>query len=326
MAATSDIKQLEGGVISLDSPETLKGVSNTKRALRRLRRHRMALVGIGLLVFVVVYVIVGSALITEAVANYNDPARALRPPSPDFPFGTDDIGRDILARTVYGGQISLFIAITAVLVQIGVGTLVGLVSGFFGGVLDSAFMRLAEVLLAIPQIFIAAIVVRVFSDPQRLKALSISSTFRFAGREVSITLFLLILVIGLTSWMRVARIVRASVLSIKEQEYITAARAIGANNWRIVLGHILPNCTGPIIVSATLGVASAILLEAYLGFLGLGVRPPTATWGNMMQQASHYPKDWFYWFFPALFIMLTALGVNFFGDGLRDALDPRSKN
>jgi len=326
MAVTTDIKQSEGRVISLAPREAVKGVSNTQRALRRLMRHRMALVGVGLLAFVVLYVLIGSAVLPEASANFNNPANSLRAPSAEHPFGTDVIGRDILARTIYGGQISLFIAITAVLVEIVVGTVVGLVSGFFGGAIDSALMRVTEMLLAIPQIFIAAIVVRVFSDPERLKALSLSSTFRFAGREFSITLFLLILVIGLTSWMRVSRIVRASVLSIKEQEYITAARAIGSKNLRIVLGHILPNCMGPIIVAATLGVASAILLEAYLGFLGLGVRPPTATWGNIMQEAAAHPKEWFYWFFPAFFIMLTALGINFFGDGLRDALDPRSKN
>jgi peptide/nickel transport system permease protein len=326
MAVTADVQQSEGRVISLGPRDAVRGVSNTQRALRKLVRHRMALVGVGLLAFVILYVLIGSMVIPESSANFNNPANSLRAPSPDHPFGTDVIGRDILARTIYGGQISLFIAITAVLVEIVVGTLIGLISGFFGGAIDSALMRITEMLLAIPQIFIAAIVVRVFSDPERLKLMSISSTFRFAGREFSVTLFLLILVIGLTSWMRVSRIVRASVLSIKEQEYITAARAIGVKNLRIVLGHILPNCMGPIIVAATLGVASAILLEAYLGFLGLGVRPPTATWGNMMQEAAAHPKDWFYWFFPAFFIMLTALGINFFGDGLRDALDPRSKN
>ncbi len=326
MAVTADVKQGEGSIVSLAPREAVRGTSNTQRALRRLMRHRMALVGVALLTFVVLYVLIGSAAIPEASANFNNPANALRAPSAEHPFGTDVIGRDILARTIYGGQVSLFIAITAVLVQILVGTLIGLVPGYFGGAIDSTLMRIAEMLLAIPQIFIAAIVVRVLSDPERLKLMSLSSTFKFAGREFSITLFLLILVIGLTSWMRVSRIVRASVLSIKEQEYITAARSIGVRSRRIVLGHILPNCMGPIIVAATLGVASAILLEAYLGFLGLGVRPPTATWGNMMQEAAAHPKEWFYWFFPAFFIMLTALGINFFGDGLRDALDPRSKN
>jgi peptide/nickel transport system permease protein len=326
MAITADIQRTEGGVISLAPREALKGVSNTQRALRRLRKHRMALVGIALLTFVVLYVVIGSTLMTEAQANFNNPANAFQPPSSAHPFGTDAIGRDILARTIYGGQLSLFIAVTAVLVQVIVGTLIGLGAGFFGGVVDAATMRLAETLQAIPQIFIAAIVVRVFSDPERLKLLGLSSTFKFAGREFSITLVLLIFVIGLTSWMKVARIVRAQVFSIKEQEYITAAHAIGVKSWRIALAHILPNCMGPIIVSASLGVASAILLEAYLGFLGLGVRPPTATWGNIMQEAASYPKEWFYWFFPAFFIMLTALGINFFGDGLRDALDPRSKN
>jgi ABC-type dipeptide/oligopeptide/nickel transport system permease subunit len=163
------------------------------------------------------------------------------------------------------------------------------------------------------------------SDPQRLRSMGISSsTFQFAGRDFHITFILMIIVIGTTSWMRIARIVRAQVFSIKEQEYITAARSIGAPTWRIILQHILPNCMGPIIVSATLGVGGAILLEAYLGFLGMGVKPPTATWGNLMEAAARTPKNWFYWFFPAGLIMLTTLGINFFGDGLRDALDPRS--
>ncbi len=138
----------------------------------------------------------------------------------------------------------------------------------------------------------------------------------------------MIFVIGLTSWMRLARIVRSVVLSIKEQEYITAARSLGLPPSRILMRHVLPNCIAPIIVSATLGVASAILLEAYLGFLGLGVRPPTATWGSIIADANEFLSlgIWWYWFFPALFIMLTVLGINFLGDGLRDAFDPKSLN
>jgi peptide/nickel transport system permease protein len=144
------------------------------------------------------------------------------------------------------------------------------------------------------------------------------------GRRFSSTMIVIVFVIGLTSWMRVSRIVRSVVLSVREQEYVTAAHSIGAHSWRIIFRHVLPNCTAPIIVSATLGVAAAILLEAYLGFLGLGVRAPTPTWGNIMGEANSYLDSWFYWFFPALFIMLTVMGINFLGDGLRDAFDPRS--
>jgi peptide/nickel transport system permease protein len=242
----------------------------------------------------------------------------LQPPSSEFPFGTDVIGRDILARVVYGGQVSLFVGVTAVIVQMVVGTVVGLLAGYLGGVVDSVLMRIAEAMLSIPQLFLALIALRLFSDPTQFP------DFKILGREYSSTMIVIVFVIGLTSWMRVSRIVRSVVLSLKEQEFVTSARAIGARDWRIIFRHILPNCLAPIIVSATLGVASAILLEAYLGFLGLGVRAPTPTWGNIMGQANSYINQWYYWFFPALFIMLTTLGINFLGDGLRDAFDPRS--
>jgi peptide/nickel transport system permease protein len=205
-----------------------------------------------------------------------------------------------------------------VVVEIFVGTLIGLISGYFGGLIDSLLMRLTEAMLSIPQLFLALITLRIFSDPRQFP------DFTFLGREYSATMIVIVFVIGLTSWMRVSRIVRSVVLSVKQQEYIVSARSIGARDARIVLRHVLPNCLAPVIVAATLGVASAILLEAYLGFLGLGVRAPTPTWGNIMDEANTYITNWFYWFFPALFIMLTTLGINFLGDGLRDAFDPRA--
>jgi len=278
----------------------------------------MALIGVGLIFFVFLFVLIGSLLIPESQSTFNMPARALQPPSAEYPFGTDVIGRDLLARVVYGGQISLFVGVTAVIVQMFVGTLIGLVSGYMGGVLDSVLMRFAEAMLSIPQLFLALIALRIFSDPTEFP------DFTFMGRQYSATMIVIVFVIGLTSWMRVSRIVRSVVLSVKEQEYITSARSIGAGNMRIVLRHVLPNCFAPIMVSATLGVGSAILLEAYLGFLGLGVRNPTPTWGNIMGDANSYINQWYYWFFPAMFIMLTTLGINFLGDGLRDAFDPRS--
>lgn len=296
--------------------QNVRGDSNTARAFRRLRKHRMALVGLGLMAAIVLYIVIGSLFITEAQANYNDPARALQEPSAAHPFGTDSIGRDIFARTIYGGQISLFIAFTSVILQIFVGTIIGLVAGYLGGAVDSLLMRIVEMLVSIPQLFLALIAVRVLSQNMQ--------DFSIGGREFSSTMIVMILVLGLTSWMRVARVVRSAVLSIKEQEYVTAAKALGAPSWRIIFVHVLPNCTAPVIVSATLGVGGAILTEAYLGFLGLGVRPPTATWGNIMGEAFSFLPQWYYWFFPGVFIVLTSLGINFFGDGLRDALDPRS--
>jgi peptide/nickel transport system permease protein len=295
-----------------------KGRSNFARSMARLSHHRMALVGAGLLVFVFLFVLIGSLLIPVRASTYNDPSRALQYPSAEFPFGTDVIGRDLLARTVYGGQISLFVGVTAVIVQMFVGTVIGLLSGYLGGVIDSVLMRLAEAMLSIPQLFLALIALRIFSDPTQFP------DFMFLGRQYSSTMIVIVFVIGLTSWMRVSRIVRSVVLAVKEQEYITSARSIGAGSVRIIFRHVLPNCFAPIIVSATLGVASAILLEAYLGFLGLGVRAPTPTWGNIMGEANTYINCYFYWFFPAVFIMLTTLGINFLGDGLRDAFDPRS--
>lgn len=277
----------------------------------------MAIVGAALLVVVVSFVVVGSIVIPESEAVFNNPSRALLAPSAENPFGTDVIGRDLLARTVYGGQVSLFVGITAVVVQMLVGTVVGLLAGYMGGIVDSVLMRIAEAMLCIPQLFLALIALRIFSDPTQFP------DFRIFGREYSSTVIVIVFVIGLTSWMRVSRIVRSVVLSVKEQEYVISARSIGARDYRIIFRHVLPNCFAPIVVSATLGVASAILLEAYLGFLGLGVRAPTPTWGNIMGQANSYIGNWYFWFFPALFIMLTTLGINFLGDGLRDALDPR---
>lgn len=295
-----------------------RGTSNLSRSLARLRRHRMAIIGGALLLLVMAFVIIGSILIPVSESIYNDPSRALQSPSAEHPFGTDVIGRDLLARTVYGGQISLFVGITAVIVQMVVGTMIGLLAGYLGGFVDSALMRFAEAMLSIPQLFLALIALRIFSDPTQFP------DFTFLGRQYSSTMIVIVFVIGLTSWMRVSRIVRSVVLSIKEQEYVTAARSIGAQDTRIIFRHVLPNCFAPIVVSATLGVASAILLEAYLGFLGLGVRAPTPTWGNIMGEANSYITQWFYWFFPAVFIMLTTLGINFLGDGLRDAFDPRA--
>lgn len=303
---------------SIPRLESAKGKSNLARSLTRLSKHRMALIGGALLVFVVLFVVIGSILIPVSDSIYNDPRRALLSPSSEFPFGTDVIGRDLLARVVYGGQVSLFVGITAVVVQMLVGTVIGLIAGYVGGIADSLLMRFAEAMLSIPQLFLALIALRMFSDPTKFP------DFEFMGREYSSTMIVIVFVIGLTSWMRVARIVRSVVLSVKEQEFVTAAKSIGAKDYRIIFSHVLPNCFPPIMVSATLGVASAILLEAYLGFLGLGVRAPTPTWGNIMGEANPYITHAHYWFFPAVFIMLTTLGINFLGDGLRDAFDPRS--
>lgn len=288
-------------------------------ALRRFTRHRAAMLGLVLLVAVFLYVVVGSFVFTEKDANYNDTSFRLKPPSVEHPFGTDRVGRDIMARTIYGGQISLMIGALAVLVEVTLGTALGAIAGYYGGMVDSLLMRFTEAMLSIPSLLLLLVMAKFFGG-------QIADVQMF-GRTFSGSVVVIILILGLTSWMSLARIVRSTVLSLKEQDFIQAARALGATNARIIIAHILPNSLASIIVSATLGVAGAILSEAYISFLGLGVQAPTASWGNILTEAQEFQiiKDapW-YWFFPGMLILLTVLSINFVGDGLRDALDPRS--
>jgi peptide/nickel transport system permease protein len=287
-------------------------------AWRRFRRHRMAMVGVVILSILVLYSIGGALVFSESYANATDTSQRLQPPSAAHPFGTDTIGRDILARTIYGGQISLMIGLTAVLIETILGVLVGALAGYYGGKIDSILMRITEAMLNIPEIFLLIVMAKFFGG-------KIPNVY-LLGRTFSGSLIVIVVIIGLTSWMYLARIVRAEFLSLKENDFILAARATGTSNSQIIFRHILPNSIAPIVVSATLGVANAILAEAYISFLGLGVQPPTATWGNMLDGANNYLETapWM-WFFPGLLILLTVLSINFLGDGLRDALDPRSR-
>jgi peptide/nickel transport system permease protein len=285
---------------------------------RRFRRHKMALFGVVVLVLLSIYSFGGMFFFTEAFANYTETGIRLQSPSADHPFGTDTIGRDILARTIYGGQISLIIGVTAALIETIVGVLVGAIAGYYGGLIDNLLMRVTEAMLSIPQLFLLIVMAKFFAG----KVPNIT----LLGRTFSGSVVVIVGIIGLTSWMYLARIVRAEFLSLKENEFVLAAQAIGTPRWQIIFQHILPNSIAPIIVSATLGVANAIGSEAYISFLGLGVQPPTATWGNMLDGAYNYIETapWL-WIFPGLLIVLTVLSINFVGDGLRDALDPRSR-
>ena len=285
---------------------------------RRFRRHKMALIGVFVLIFLFAFAFGGSFFVSEKYANHNDTTFSMHPPSLAHPFGTDAIGRDILARTIYGGQISLIIGLFAVLIETFFGIMVGALAGYYGGVLDSLLMRITEAMLNIPEIFLLIVMAKFFAG--RIPDLDI------LGRTFSGSVIVIVVIIGATSWMYIARIVRAEFLSLKENEFILAARATGTSNSEIIFLHILPNSIAPIVVTATLGVANAILAEAYISFLGLGVQPPTATWGNMLDGANNYldTAPWL-WFFPGLLILLTVLSINFLGDGLRDALDPRSR-
>lgn len=305
--------------MSVNGLDALEIPTLSPRALiwRRFRRHKMAMAGICILVFLVLYSVVGAFFVSESYANYTDTSKRLQPPSAEHPFGTDTVGRDILARTIYGGQISLLIGLFAVLVETVVGVLIGAIAGYYGGPIDSILMRFTEAMFNIPQLFLLLVMAKFFGGK--------IPTIQLFGRTFSGSVIVIILILGLTSWMYLARIVRADFLSLKEREFILAARTIGTSNLAIIFQHILPNSMAPIIVSATLGVANAILSEAYISFLGLGVRPPTATWGNMLDGAYNYIETapWL-WIFPGSLIVLTVLSINFVGDGLRDALDPRT--
>jgi peptide/nickel transport system permease protein len=299
---------------SIDAPPTvaLAGADELappltfgQMAWRRFRRHRMAMFGAITLVLLFVYSFAGGLIYTAEDANYTDTTQRLSPPSLEHPFGTDTVGRDVLARSIQGGRISLMIGLTAAVLEITIGVVIGAVAGFTGGKTDSLLMRFTEAMLIIPSLFLLIVMARI------------------GGGSVGF----IVLIIGLTSWMYVARIVRSQFLSLKENDFILAARSIGTPTSQIIFKHILPNSMAPIVVAATLAVAAAILAEAYISFLGMGVQPPTATWGNMLDGSYNYIESapWL-WIFPGLLILLTVLSINFVGDGLRDALDPRSRN
>ncbi|MDX1992792.1 MAG: ABC transporter permease [bacterium] len=300
-------------------PQLAAPRSQLGRARRRFLRHRLAVLGGVILVALVLFVTLGTLVYSESEANYNDPALKLEAPSEQFPLGSDHLGRDVLARLIYGGQISLIIGLLSVTVSVILGTLVGLLAGYYGGIIDSLLMRFVEALLSIPTLLLLLVMARYFSGSVR--------PVEFLGRSFSGSVVVIIFIIGITSWTSLSRIVRSNVLSLRESEFVTAARALGASNRRIIMTHILPNTVAPVIVATTLGVAGAILQEAYISFLGLGVQQPTATWGNMLENArSHIADAPWLWVFPGLMIVLTVMSINFLGDGLRDALDPRSDN
>jgi peptide/nickel transport system permease protein len=289
-------------------------------AWRRFRKHRMAMLGGIGTILLLLFIIGGSIFIPESRANNIDLLNRLTGPTPDHWFGTDSIGRDVFNRIIYGGQISLFIGLLAVFLEVSLGTLVGALAAYYSGWVDALLMRITEAMLSIPSLFLLIVLAKFIGRNV--------GQVNIMGRTFSGSIGIVILVIGITSWMYLARIVRANVLSLKEFDYISASKALGASDRRIFFNHLIPNTLGPIIVAATLGLAGAILTEAYVSFLGLGVQPPTSTWGNMMQQAQSFMirGAWWMWIFPSLFIIFTILCINLLGDGLRDAFDPRSSH
>jgi peptide/nickel transport system permease protein len=242
-----------------------------------------------------------------------DFAVKLTGPSLVHPFGTDDLGQDLLARILYGGRISMAVGLAAMLIAILFGMVIGALAGFFGGVLDSILMRLADLFLSLPLLPLLLLVVFLFRDRMR----------QVFGPELGI--FILIVgVIGGLRWMQPARLVRASFLALKEKEFVEAARCVGVPSAWLIVRHILPNALSPVIVAATLGIGSAILAESSISFLGLGFPPDMPTWGRILSDARDYLDLAPHWaLFPGLMIFLAVISINYIGDGLRDALDPR---
>jgi peptide/nickel transport system permease protein len=280
-----------------------RNASMLRGVLIRLLRNKAAIIGL-----VIILVLIFSAIFAEVVSPYAYDEQNLRDrflaPSTAHIFGTDSYGRDIFSRIVFGSRTSLMVGAIAVTISSIIGTFLGAISGYYGNRVDNIIMRFIDVMLAIPNI---------------LLAISIAATLGPGIVNVMIA-------VGISSVPGYARLVRASVMSIREQEFIEAARSIGASDFRIIMRHILPNCFAPIIVQATMSVAIAILSAAALSFLGLGVQPPTPEWGSMLSDGRSYIRD--YWWvvtFPGLAIMATVFAFNLFGDGLRDALDPRLK-
>jgi len=280
----------------------------------QFRKHRLAMIGSTIFILLVLGVAIGPLFYTLD-AKFIDVAAANSLPTAAHPMGTDNLGRDTLARVMAGGRISMAVGITAMLIAMFFGTTIGLLAGFYPK-LDGPLMRITDMFLALPQLPLLLVTIFLLRD-----------TLRTAfGPEAGIFM-LIVFVIGILNWMATARVVRAEVLSIKEQEFILAARSIGTRQYRIIIRHIFPNVLSPIMVAATLGIAAAIINESALSFLGLGFPSDFPTWGRLLYDGKDFltiTPSLVFW--PGLFISLTVLSVNFIGDGLRDALDPRIRS
>lgn len=287
--------------------EREKQYSPFKEFIRHVRKNKLS---IGGFYFLCIIFIIAAIFFAFALTNFNWPydpnatslKESLQPPSLSHPFGTDQLGRDVLTRMLHGARISLTVGFVAVAVSITIGIFIGSISGFFGGWIDNVLMRFVDMVMCFPTFFLILTVVAI----------------------VEPSLWNIMIVIGVTGWTGTARFVRAEFLTLKERDYAVAARAIGAKNGRIIFRHILPNALSPVLVSATLGIAGAILTEAGLSFLGFGVPPPIATWGNILSEGRLYviSAPWLV-VFPGFAILLTVLAFNLLGEGFRDAIDPK---
>jgi peptide/nickel transport system permease protein len=283
-----------------------------REAWRRFRRHRLALVSAGILFVMILVLLLGPALWRVAI-NEIDFAAMQQGPSLAHPLGTDDLGQDLLARMIYGGRISLAVGIAAMLVAVFVGVFVGAVAGTARGSVDMALMWVCDLFLSLPQLPLLLLIIYLFQATLR----------KMVGQELG-TFILIVAVIGGFRWMSIARLVRAQFFSLREKEFVEAARALGASTLRQVVRHILPNALGPVIVAGTIEVANAIIAESTLSFLGLGFPPDVPSWGRILFDAKDYLDVAPHWaLFAGGAIFITVMTINYIGDGLRDALDPR---
>ena len=289
-----------------------QSISPWREAWRRFKRHRLAFYSLWVLGFMVLAVLVGPLFYKVGVNDVDFNAR-LAGPSWKHPMGTDDLGRDMLARMLYGGRISLAVGFAAMLMAITVGVVIGAIAGMARGWVDAALMWVTDLFLSLPQLPLLLLLIFLFREPLK----------QAFGLELGIFI-LIVVVIGGFRWMPVARLVRAQFFSLREKEFVEAARALGASTPRQVVRHILPNSMGPVIVAAKIDVAAAIIAESTLSFLGLGFPPDIPTWGRILYDGRDYMDLALHWaLFPGIAIFITVLTINFVGDGLRDALDPR---
>jgi peptide/nickel transport system permease protein len=289
-----------------------KPISPAAEAWRRFRKHRLAVISLGILGFFAFAIIAGPFLWRVPI-NDVDFAAQTAWPSLTHPLGTDDLGQDLLARLIYGGRVSLAVGLAAMMVSVFVGVVVGAIAGMASGWLDAVLMWVTDLFLSLPQLPLLLMVIYLFRD-------SLKAAFGVEGG----VFIMIVLVIGGLRWMPNARLVRAQFLSLREKEFVEAARALGASRLRLVVRHILPNALGPVIVAGTIDVAAAIIAESTLSFLGLGFPPDIPTWGRVLFDAKDYLDIAPYWaLFPGACIFFAVLSINFIGDGLRDALDPR---
>jgi len=276
--------------------------SSPKRIFwRRFKRNKLAVSG-GIIVLALFFIAVSASFISPYDPNDIDRKQVLEPPSPEHPFGTDDLGRDVLSRMIWGSRISISVGFVAVGIATLIGMILGALSGYYGGWPDRIIMRFIDIMLSFPTFFL------------------ILAVIAFIGPSI----WNIMIIIGLTSWMGVARLVRAEFLSLKEREYVLAARALGVSDIGIIVKHIMVNSMAPVLVSAVLGIASAVLVESALSFLGIGVQPPTPSWGNILTLGKdNIQVAWWLSVFPGLAILITVLGYNLLGEGIRDSIDPR---